>query len=324
VETIKPRSQADKRFNILLTVQGVTLVAIIFTVFFARSGGNSSDAERSRLLRDTAAKLQSAGLSAAAIEQYEEFLKEPGIPGKTRASISFSLGEMNESLGRPEKALAWYYQVEGSDPNAPEQKEASKKIVALLETLGRHQAASAVLSSATSLDKKESTSGTGKVVAEVGDKTIFAGEITESLDALPPQVKPSFEGAAGKEKFLKKYIADELLLEKAKRLQYDSDPKFLKQMEEIRRQLLVGRILNEEVLSRVIVDEKDLKNYFEANKSRYADNKKKTQSFDKVKQAVEQDYRAEKSQTKYQELIEQLVKGDHIKLYTENLGESGK
>jgi tetratricopeptide (TPR) repeat protein len=267
-------------------------------------------------MRDTAAKLQAAGLSTEAINQYEEYLKEPDIDPKTRANISYTLGQMLESEGRPEKALAWYYQVEGADPNSPQQKEAAKRIVALLESLGRHQAAKSVLSNATSIDKGKTE--TGKPVAQIGTKQISLEEVDAALDAMPAHLKKAFEGTDGKKKFLKKYVADDLLFEKAKRLGYDSDPKWLKQVETLKRESLVARVLNEDVLSKVSVDEKDLKNYFEANKTKYSQNKK-TPPFDKIRPSVEQDYRMEKSQAKYQELIDQLVAGDNIRLFMENV-----
>jgi tetratricopeptide (TPR) repeat protein len=309
----KTQTSADKRFIVLVGIQLVTLLIIITYVFAPKGPGGS---ERAQLIRDTAAKLQAAGLSSEAINQYEEYLKDPGVDAKTRANVSYTLGQMLETEGRPEKALAWYYQVEASDPNSSQQKEAAKRIVALLETLGRHQAAKSVLSSATSLDKTKASPG--KPVAQIGDKSISLEEVDAALDATPPQVKKAFEGNEGKKKFVKKYIADELLYEKAKRLGYDSDPNWLKQVEALKRESLVSRILNEDVLSKVSIDEKDLKNYFEANKTRYAQNKK-APPFDKVKQAVAQDYRMEKSQAKYQELVEQLVAGDKIKLFLENV-----
>jgi len=300
------------RFNILLALQFLTL-ALILLFFFV--GKSSSD--RGALVRDTAAKLQAAGLSNEAMVQYEEYLKEPGVDGKTRANVSYLLGQMNESEGRPEKALAWYYQVEGADPNSPQQKDAAKRIVALLESLGRHQAAKSVLSGATSLEKTK-TNGSGLPVAQIGTNPIFLEEIDAALDAAPSQLKKAFDGVEGKKNFVKKYVADQLLYEKAKRLGYDSDAKWLKQVEEMKRQSLIARVLNEDVLSKVSIDEKDLKNYFEANKTKYAQNKK-VPSFEKVKPTVEQDYRMEKSQAKYQELVEQLVSGENIKLFPENV-----
>jgi tetratricopeptide (TPR) repeat protein len=309
------QSPADRRFIILMAFQCLTLVLIALLIFSSRMSPEGR--EQAHLARDTAARLQAAGLNTEAINHYEQYLHEPGIEKSTRAEISFSVGQMYESEGRPEKALAWYYQVEGSDPNSQQAKEAAKKIVALLESLGRHQAAKAVLSSTTSLEKGKGES-TGKTVAQIGDKKILLGELDEAMDALPPPVKGSFVGSEGKQKFLKKYVAEELLYEKAKRLQYDSDPKWLKQLEEIKRQFLVGRVLNEEILNKITVDEKDLRNYFEANKAKYAENKK-IPSFDKLKQTVERDYRLEKGQTKYEALIEQLVNADNIKLFMENV-----
>jgi len=311
----QPRSAADRRFIVLLAAQSVTLaLVVVLTVFVGKSPAGGDVAS---LVRETAAKLQAAGLAGEAILQYEEYLRSPGIEPRTRAGIAYSVGQMYESEGRPEKALGWYYRVEGADPGSSQQKEAAKRIVAILDALGRHQAAKAVLSGATALDK-DKTRGSGKLVAEVGDRKISLEEINAALDALPPQLKQPFEGRDGKKQFLKKYVADELLYEKARRLQYDADPRWLKQLDDIKRQVLVARVIEEEILSKVSVEEGDLRNYFEANKSRYTRDKK-IPPFEKARQEAERDYRMEKSQAKYQELVERLVAADNIRLFPENV-----
>ena len=45
--------------------------------------------ERARLMRDTAAKLQGAGLTAEAMHYYEEYLREPGLAPSIRASMAY-------------------------------------------------------------------------------------------------------------------------------------------------------------------------------------------------------------------------------------------
>ena len=304
-------TSVDRRFLILIILHCITIIAVCYALF--RNQGEHL--ERTEVLQSSAAKLLAAGIRGEAISQYEEYLRESNIPRPIRASVSYSIAELYEAEGRPEKALAWYYQVTGIDSSSTQVKESQKKIVSILESLGRHQAAKAMLSSATSLDP-EPVKGT--VVAEVSQKKILLEEIDATLDSLPKPLKSAFEGVEGKRKFVKKYVADQLLFEKAKRQNFDTDPKWLKQLEEIKRQYLVGRVVDEEIISKINMDETDLKNYYEAHKAKYTQNKT-TQSFDKVKQLVSEDYRLEKSQKKYQELIDRLVDSDQVKLSLEKV-----
>ena len=87
---------------------------------------------------------------------------------------------------------------------------------------------------------------------------------------------------------MKKYVADELLWRKAKKLQYDQDPEVTRRLEEAGKQLAVGLFLEREVASQITTKEPDLKTYFEANKVRY-DEKGEGVSFEKVKDRVDQE-----------------------------------
>ena len=87
------KSQVDKRFIVLMAFQCLSILLILILLISSKIG--SSDGSRARLVRDTAAKLQAAGLTTEAISHYEEYLKEPGIDSKTRAKVSFSLAQIS-------------------------------------------------------------------------------------------------------------------------------------------------------------------------------------------------------------------------------------
>ncbi len=276
----------DTRFWILIITQFV--IGLLLGILIVMGGGSIRSNQNLQAIRNAAASLQAAGLIGEAISLYENYLNGVVTDPKTRSAMAYSLASLYESQNLPEKALSWYYQVEASGSLSEHKAESAKRIVALLESLGRTHVAKAVLDQATQLQsqvKKE-----GPVVAKIGPKEVTLDELNSALDMLPPPVRDSFSKPKDKENFLKKFVADHVLFEKAKRLQYDSDSKFTLQIEEIKKQLLVQRVLQEEVFKKIQVDESDLKNFYQTNKSKYTRDKR-TPKFEEIRPAVEQDYR---------------------------------
>ena len=211
----------DLRFSILLGLQLLILVAI--ALYFIKWKPQKNELS-SDYWRDVASRLHSTGITLEAAKYYEKYLEEAQIDAKTRAKIAFSIAELYEREEMAEKALSWYYQVEVSDAAESDKKGAAKRIVALLEKLEKFSAAKYALKGSTQLNPNQERAKGAVPVAKIGDREIFLHEIHEAIDTLPPQLKKSFESDEAKADFLKKYVADELLYLKAKRLQYDNNP----------------------------------------------------------------------------------------------------
>ena len=388
-------------------MQIATLIGL--GVLTGKGSNDTEIIEFNNITRTTANKLHSVGIIDEAINMYEKYLESNTIDKQTRANISYSLGELYEKEGKYEKALSCFYQVEISDPKSKYVTESSKKVVALLEKLKKLSAAKMALTSSTSLNQPEEAVKGAKIVAKIGNKNVFDYEINEALDQLPEQLKNSFKGDEGKKQMLQKFVADELLYQKASRLQYDSSPEVIKKIDLIKKQLMIEKIITDEIQNKIKVEKDDLENYFKANKEKFTQNEgvklsminvkgkksadsiaadlnkgtsleetskkysgtiekdlfaeknksfhdfspeqltnifatkpgksskpilnkgiyyiakiestipRKEYSFEEVKQIVEQNYKMEKSKNLYQQLIQDSVKGDDIKLYPENL-----
>jgi len=68
-------------------------------------------------------ELKSAGLKEQAVGQYKKFLEQDKIDLKTRARVSFTLGELYAQLGNCPEALVWLFQARIAEPD-PVIKEA--------------------------------------------------------------------------------------------------------------------------------------------------------------------------------------------------------
>ncbi len=222
--------------------------------------------------RELAGKLLSAGLRGKAIEQYELYLSEAELPADRRAKIAYTLGTLCMEEGDYEDALSWLYQVEMLDPKTELAPEAGSKIVACLERLGRFAQAQYSLDARSSLDKqgRDEFQG-GEVVARIGDDVITLGEIDEAIDAMPEWMRTAAEDPAQKRAFLEQYVAEELLHKKAKRLELDKDPSVRKQSERAMRQLMIQKVLEDEIKDKVKISVDDLDLYYRANRNRYGE-----------------------------------------------------
>ena len=273
----------DRRFTILVISQ--VIIFALLAVFYFNGGHTKPLQDRySAKWRQIGAKLHSAGISEEAAKYYEKYLQSDLSSPQSKAKVAFSLGEIFSDLGKDKIALSWFYQVEIFDPKSPYKDEAAKNIVALLEKLKMFSAAKRELAEQTELSSDTQEIPQGAVeVARIEGKKYYQHQIQEALDSLPEHLRKAFSSEEGKGQFLQKFIADELLYRKAARLNFLDDPAIKKQLNSITKQLLIQKLVEDEIKSKVKVDDSDLKNYFSANQQNYIQPEMATISQIKIK-----------------------------------------
>ena len=262
-------------FYLLCVCLALTAGIAATLVYFAATEGLQPRAVKGKdltgeLRRDLAGKLLSAGLTGKAVEQYTLYLSESGLSPERRANIAYTIGKLCMEQGRYEDALSWLYQVDMLDPKTKLAPEAGSKIVACLERLGRFSQAQYSLDARSSLDRETREEFKGKkVVARIGKDVITLKELDEAVDSLPEWMRQSLDDPAQKEAFLQQYVAEELLFRKAKKLEMDKDPMVRRQAERALRQLLVQKVLENEIQDKVKITPEDIDLYFKANREKY-------------------------------------------------------
>lgn len=327
-----PRTAAeakpDAAVRALLVLNLLAVAGLAAFLLLRPAGNGAADPERTR---EVASKLKAAGALDEAADRFAEYLEaEPGTP-EARAKIAYSLGTTYMDRGQYEKALRWLYEAESLGAGSLA-GDVGQKIVHALERLGRHHAAQAALQSRTRLQ----TAGTGEVqrseedpvVARIGEDEIHRSDLTQSLDEMPPEMARAFADPAQREELLEKYVADELLWRKAAKLEYDDDPQVRRTHAALLKQLAVSKFVEKEVLGKIQVAQEDLRNHFEANKSRFQPPPQEGEepqpvAFEDVRAAVEQDYRRLKIHTAYQQLIDTELSTADVELYPERLADEG-
>ncbi|MBF0362228.1 MAG: hypothetical protein HQK49_14525 [Oligoflexia bacterium] len=330
----------EKRMMIIVFSQltiGILLALLI--VFYKGTNTkniNNIISDESNYLRTLGTKLQGIELNLEAAKSYEKYFEKSlnTIDNETKAKIAFTIGELYKNEGQYEKAIGYYYLVELFDDKSTYKSDAKKEIVALLEKMKKFSAAKWMLNEATSLSSSSAPAGAGAgagttaggdVVAKIGDKKIYLHEINTYLDELPEFVRKNFSKTEEKQNFVKKYVADTMLFEKAKRQGMNNDTKFRQQIERIERELLLQKIFEQEISKKISISESDVKNYYEANKDKFAQKNPKSNApapapkFEEIKKMVTDNYRQEKERDLYQKLIEETLKIEKVELFLDKV-----
>lgn len=276
--------------------------------------------------RELATRLKAAGALDQAAVHYERYLETADLEPADRAAIAYSLGSTFLDRGDYEKALRWFYEAE---PNASGElgEELARKVVHTLERLGRFHAAQAALDARVRLEDKSGAdvqrSAGDPVVARIGSEEIFRSDVQRALDELPPELARSIRTPEDRQAFVRQYVAEELLWRKAQKLEYDRDGEVQRQHAAALRRLAVARLIEDEVVGKIAVDEADLRNFFEANQDRYRDQAAADSepAFDELRPMVERDYRMAKLQSGYQTLIESELAAESVELFPEAMGD---
>ncbi len=218
--------------------------------------------------RALAGKLKSMGLHNEAVAAFERYMRLADPDSTRRANIAYTMGKLLMEQGAYEQALRWFYEAEIADPDTPLKTEMGSKIISCLERLGKYSAADYALNRRTSADTGPEPGGS-RVVAEVAGRKIYIEDINEALDAMPEWMRSQFDSPGRKREFLKKYVADELLFRKAIKLEYQKSADIQKRLRTVERELLVNKVVEDELKDEISMEEDDLRNYFAAHRDAY-------------------------------------------------------
>lgn len=107
------------------------------------------------------------------------------------------------------------------------------------------------------------------VLARIDRKhTITLAGFNERISKLPKRYQDVIN--KNKKEFLDEVIVDTLLYNEAVRKKLDRDDDVKKVIREAEKKILIARLLNEEVEEKIIVNEKDIAAYYNANKEKFA------------------------------------------------------
>jgi len=105
------------------------------------------------------------------------------------------------------------------------------------------------------------------VVAEVNGRKITMAEVEERLALMPPAVR--IQVRKNREQFLEGLVQAELLYQEALHRKFDALPEVDKRVDRAKRRIVVDEFVRREVNKESEVSEKDLRDFFAANRERF-------------------------------------------------------
>lgn len=107
-----------------------------------------------------------------------------------------------------------------------------------------------------------------KILASVGAEKITIDDFKERLAELPPQFQGYYASEKGKNKFLDQLIQERLFYLEAKKKGVAKEKEIAEAIERARKNIIVSYYVNK-VLKNVVVNDKELKKYYNKNRSKY-------------------------------------------------------
>ena len=277
-------------------------------------------------VRAFASDLINRALYKQAISEYQRLLEDYDIEPREQANINYIIANTYfDRVKDYESALTFLLRIKHYYPETSLMDEVNKKIVACLERLERSADARQAMDEAVqlypeNLPKKRP----GAVVAMIGEREITQGDLDYEIDQLPPSVREQFRSRDKKMQFLNEYVATELMYDTAKRANLDNDPSVIEGTFQAKKMLMVRKLLQERVASKIQIAPGDLQLYYEAHKQDYAEkdasgNVIRERSLDQVQQQVAQDLTRRKYEEAYQKLILDLVQAQGVKFMENNV-----
>ncbi|MCK9429681.1 MAG: peptidyl-prolyl cis-trans isomerase [Candidatus Omnitrophica bacterium] len=258
-----------KIFKIIITL--VILLMIVGLLFIRNLSSFTNDSRKTswtdKMRLDYANLLLAKGLSASAAQAFEAYIGKSCADKKDLASICYKLGNIYIDLKDYEKALGSFYKSELLDPESGYKQDMDQKIVSALESLGLSQQAQYELDSRTSL--KPAAQKNEKVAVRIGKREIANEEIDRVINGLPEQVRKGLNSDDAKLRFVREYVATEVLYEKGKKLGLDKNTNIRYAVEDFRKQLVLQELLGDEIKKELKVTPEDIDLYYKANKDKY-------------------------------------------------------
>ncbi|GAB4434626.1 MAG: peptidylprolyl isomerase [bacterium] len=175
---------------------------------------------------------------------------------------------------------------------------------------------------ATSQESVSNSAKKGNVVIEVGDVKLTDEDVKEELAALPPQLQPYVATKEGKKEFIDSLVKRELLYQEAKAKGIENSEKVKRDLEKIKKRLLVDAFLREAISTDIKVDDNTLKEFYKKNEKKFVEPEKTHTKHILVKDKKLADEIAEKLK-KSPELFEKLAAEHSVDSSGKNGGDIG-
>jgi hypothetical protein len=343
--TLPPRDDQSGRPNQTRALIIGAIIGLILAVSITylvnreeRERSGASSGLPGKKLEELALKFEDQKLSGAAARAWTEYLESARPGDEDAARIWFRIGKLYQDGGDNERALEAYYRSEALAKIDELESEISKRTAESLEALGKYAALNYELESRTSLAKSDSTGGKD-VLAEVGAWKITRAELDMMIEAeidmqlsqLAGSLTPDEKRAqkqrlldevlkqGERDKWLQRFIAEEMLYRRAREEKLQDDPDFQALTRNLERKVLAQKLLDREFAKGIAIKPEEVKAYYDARKDEFKKDGKE-QAFEQVKNEVYGAVRMQKEMEIQQKLLGELKDRYNVVIHTSKLG----
>lgn len=261
--------------------------------------------------QDFASELVDHKLYSQAIVEYDKLLDSGKLDKPKQTNINYIMGNIYlDYLNDYENAAARFVKAKFLNPGSELKDKINKNLVICFERMGRSLEAQKQLEKSTELSQTETEKKGGVVVARIGDREITLTDLENEIEKLPPSVQTQFKDKKGKLRFLQQYVGAELLYDTATRRGFDKDKDVIEGAFEMKKQLMINKLLTEEVPQDIQASESEIKLYYDAHKEDFKDKK-----LDEVKSQIESELKRQKQQEAYNKLVMKMMEAEKVKIY---------
>ncbi len=305
-------------------------------------------------LKQLALKLEKQEFNIQAIEAWKEYLSAAVVNADETAKIWYRIGRIYQDSGDFDNALDAFYRSESFSRPDDIRNEINRRIQDCLESAGkfaalRYELGDRVGETLGADNSKTITPGSGeKIIAEIGSYKITREELDKKIEDLiesrisglsrylPPDrinrekenLLKQYSSENGRRMFLEQYIIEEMLYRKAREDRLAETPRVMDSLREMERSFLASKVLENTYKDEVKVTETDVKNYYEANRSKYVkkeeDDTERQLEFDEVKDKATLDLMAEKEKDVQMMLLSKLREKYNVVVHNTALSSTEK
>ncbi len=288
----------------------VVLLVISVLIYLQVRGVAESELDLS-YQQDLAAELVDSKLFAQAVLEYERLLDLGGLGRKKQANVNYIIGNIYLNyLNDYENAATRFIQAKLLDPQSELKDKINKNLVICFERMGRSFEAQEQLERSTDLSQGKTEKKGGVVVARIGDREITMTDLEEQIERLPASVQIQFKDKESKLKFLQSYIGSELLYHMALRRGLDKDKDVKEGVFQLRKQMMINKLLSEEIPQDIEISESEIKLYYDAHKEEFKDKR-----LNEVRPQVESELKKMKQEETYSKLVSRMMEAEQVKIF---------
>ncbi len=295
---------------LIITLALVTVLLIVSALVYLQVRGMAESRLGFSQQQDLAAELVDSKLYTQAVAEYERLLNLGGLDKKRQSNINYIIGNIYlNHLHDYENASARFIRAKLLYPEGELKDKINKSLVICFERMGRSLEAQKQLERSTDLNQTKKKKG-GAIVARIGDREITMTELEDRIEKLPPSVQAQFKDKESKLKFLQSYVGSELLFHTALRRGLDKDKDVAEGIFQFKKQMMINKLLSEEIPQDIEISESEIKLYYDAHKEEFKDKK-----LNEVRSQIESELKKMKQEEAYNKLVKRIMGAEKVKIF---------